>query len=114
MRRETVAEIFPSVVRISIRLQRFYFSIAAEKELGDDEELCATYLPNVACDFTYPCKNGDCTCGVFDLYSIVSFVIAHKETYAEGIIKCDGKESRKYPNASCPCELNYKITIEYK
>lgn len=111
MRREKVAELFPSVAKIIIAIRRQYTSFIEKQE----DEGIATYTPELAATFEFECLNKrDCTCGVFDLYSPVSLAIAHKETYAEGTMRCEGKESRKYPNASCPCELSYKITIEYK
>jgi hypothetical protein len=40
-------------------------------------------------------------------------MVAHKETSREGVVKCGGRESRKYTH-SCPSEMEYRITIEYK
>jgi hypothetical protein len=110
MRRETIGELFPSVAKIIIAIREQYTSFVEKQNV----EYIATYTPDLAASFEFECLNKDCTCGVFDLYNVISTIIAHGENYEEGIARCEGKESRKYLSVSCPCELRYKITIEYK
>lgn len=108
---ERICEIFPNVEEIEVDYKRDYKF--PEMDLSDEKFVKATYKDSFACNFRIECRNDDCTQKYFDLYSVISSMVAHKESEKEYVMNCTGKESKKH-NHSCPCKLEFRIRISYK
>ena len=105
-----ISELFPNVLKITIAYKRTY--ISAIEKYADENTLEANYQPSFASEFNIACLNIDCTNRDFDLYSEVSTMIANNREKKEGTMLCNGNEARDHNN-SCPCRLDYEITITY-
>lgn len=108
---ERIKEIFPNINTVEIEYARTY--ITPFGDLSDKQSFKFIKNHNASCEFLVECRNDDCTQQYFDLEPIISFMAAHNTISKKGVVFCDGNEARDHYN-KCRCELNYKITIEYK
>lgn len=106
-----ISELFPNVSKITLAYKRTYISAMGRQ--ADKKMLKANYQPSFVSEFNIACLNIDCTGRGFDLYSEVSSLIAHNEAKKIGTMSCNGNEARDHKH-SCPCRLDYEITITYK
>lgn len=109
-RRYRISELFPNVSKIAIAYKRTYISAMGKQE--DENIIVANYQPSFVSEFIISCLNNDCTEREFDLYSEVSLMIAHNEAKKNGTMLCNGNEASDHKH-SCPCRLEYEITITY-
>lgn len=104
-----ISKFWPKVEKIEIRTKQTYrsaFGVFTKEQTGH-------YKPDFAANFPFRCINIDCTSKDFDLFNQVSSAIAQHKEVSSGTLKCEGREAEDH-NHSCPCELEYEITIEYQ
>lgn len=103
-----ISDLWPQVARITIKAVQEYRS--AFGMFHDNQT--ATYTPERPAEFLVKCVNNDCTAEYFDLFLVVAGMPHKRETYKTGTLECRGNEARDHNN-SCPCKLEYEVTIEY-
>ncbi len=104
---KTIHDLWPCIRRIEIHALVKYPAFNVQPK-----DWTAVYQPDFAATFHFDCRNDECTVGYFDLYSVVANMSAHHVVSSSGILECRGNEARDHNN-SCPCKLEYEVTIEY-
>lgn len=104
----SIRDLFKSVREISISAEVVYRSSFGEIK----RNYTSKHTPDIICDFTFECPNKDCTIGEFDLYNIISNMVANKIAEKEGKLDCNGNEASDHNN-KCPTSLYYVVKIGY-
>lgn len=89
-----IGELWPCVKSIVISVEEANNFINDAKESPSGR----SYYPTNFCDFTFPCVNPTCTCGLIELYDEVSKTIHERKTKTRG---------KKYVKAK---QANYTTT----
>lgn len=104
-----IFDLWPKVKKIEIEYKIIYpCSVTNETKV---EQGTAIYKPDFLAEFHFDCINEECTGRGFDLYSIVSQMVAHNEVVWSGTMECKGMETRKY-NHACPSFIDVTIRVD--
>ncbi len=105
-----ISNLWPTVKRIEIEYKISYPCSATNETMVAQGH--AIFQPDFLPEFHFDCINEDCTGRGFELYSVVSSMIANKETSRSGRMECKGNESWKYSHA-CPSWIEYQVRIVF-
>lgn len=103
-----ITDLWPKVKNITIKYKITYPCSATNETMI--QQGTAIYKPDFLPEFHFDCINEECTGHGFELYSVVSRMIAHCEVYRSGKMECRGSESRKHPH-NCPSWIEYQVLV---
>ena len=97
-------------------------SLTVELIYSDREKLhktsTITYRVNLAhahVMFCFPCIDGECVGGDFDLSQPLKAAINARWISAKGHLDCPGRRPRlAEPNTPCPCMLHYSLALAFR
>lgn len=104
-----ISNLWPTVKRIEIDYKISYPCSVMSEVLV--KQGTAIYKPDFLPKFQFDCVNDECTGRGFDLYSIVSQMVAHGETTRSGTMKCNGMEAKDHPYA-CQSTMVFTIRVD--